>query len=1056
VALLAVLGMVGPATAPLFGQVRDSIPSATYHAAFYDFYEGEFDKALDGFQDAWRGSIKSPQGHWIDSICYHAMMGECYYQMGDLGNALDQYTAAVRLYLTFPDWMIAVQFPQAIRPAAGAPAPWGVSTRGAQLGQYPSSMPIQQGRVNNNEAIQRGGVVQQAMLIPIGVQEIVRATTLAIRRRTELLGPLSKHDPLSSELINELSRRPGPPNHWSQAWIDVQLGLALIAGGKENEAVAALNQGIVAAGQFDHPLTSTALLALGQLALARGDYAAATQFFHEASIAAYQYFDGTTDGIVAEEALRLSTVAHLAANQKGIFASLVPAIQWAKKDLRWVQASLMLSLAENMTVSGQTADAASTLNDVNLGIGRRWMRNGRLGARLNYLRATVSFQQRRIAEGDAALMAAATYLRRGSLWLYQIARLEYLFAGGQITPRKAMELYEELLRDPQAADWTLQPMESFAVLVSPHSEAVEHWFLAALSRGNHEAALEIADRVRRHRFFSSLTFGGRLQSLRWILEAPDEALDRAALLNRQDLLAGYPAYAALSQEARRVRQTLLDMPLASEDAEASSRQRRGLEQLRQISLQQEAVLREMAVRRQNVELVFPPLRSTQEIQAALPEGQVMLAFLESGGDLYGFLLNKEKYGYWKIPRTSTLTRRMTAMLREMGHYDPNRELTLKELADKAWKESARGVLDQLLEGAQADFSGGFQELVIVPDGVLWYLPFEALQVMVGDQSRPLIDRFRIRYAPTASLGVPGADRRRRSPTAKTAVVVGRLYPRDGPEVAQAAFTDLARVVGRTTPLSKPPLPACSSVYGSLMDQLIVLDDVVPAEQGPYSWAPIQIERAKPGNMLSDWLSLPWGGPDVILLPGFHTAAESGLKGINRAAPGSEVFLSVCGLMAGGARTILIARWRSGGQSSVDLVREFAQELPQTSPSEAYKQAVLAVASKALVFQAEPRVKAAANAEPLRGNHPFFWAGMMLVDSGEPARVEAEAKKPDAAEAQKMEPDGKEAKQAEPKEMDAGAAGLKEREPDAEKAGKEAPPEAAPKSADDPGNPQESG
>ena len=48
-------------------------------------------------------------------------------------------------------------------------------------------------------------------------------------------------------------------------------------------------------------------------------------------------------------------------------------------------------------------------------------------------------------------------------------------------------------------------------------------------------------------------------------------------------------------------------------------------------------------------------------------------------------------------------------------------------------------------------------------------------------------------------------------------------------------------------------------------------------------------------------------------------------------PGNEVFLSVCGLMANGARTMLLSRWRTGGQTSFDLVREFIQELADTAP-----------------------------------------------------------------------------------------------------------------------------
>ncbi|MFH1269289.1 MAG: tetratricopeptide repeat protein, partial [Planctomycetota bacterium] len=217
-------------------QIADrSVPSVAYYASFYDFYDGEFRDALDEFRDEWRGGIKTPQSRWIDSICYHTMIGECYYHMGALGDALEHYSAALDLYLAFPDWMMSVQFEPAIRPAQAGelrPAPWGPSTRRPQPGHFKSTTLIAQGRLNNDQVLQQGGVVQMAQLFPIGAQEIVRCTTLAIRRRTELLGPLSQYDPLFATLATTLSLNPGCPNHWSQAWVDVQYGLALVATGR--------------------------------------------------------------------------------------------------------------------------------------------------------------------------------------------------------------------------------------------------------------------------------------------------------------------------------------------------------------------------------------------------------------------------------------------------------------------------------------------------------------------------------------------------------------------------------------------------------------------------------------------------------------------------------------------------------------------------------------------------------------------------------------------------------------------------------------------------------
>jgi len=44
----------------------------------------------------------------------------------------------------------------------------------------------------------------------------------------------------------------------------------------------------------------------------------------------------------------------------------------------------------------------------------------------------------------------------------------------------AVDLYGNVLRDPQATDWSASPMESMAVLVTPHPLPLEHWFEAAM------------------------------------------------------------------------------------------------------------------------------------------------------------------------------------------------------------------------------------------------------------------------------------------------------------------------------------------------------------------------------------------------------------------------------------------------------------------------------------------------------------------------------------------------------------------------------------------------
>ena len=138
------------------------------------------------------------------------------------------------------------------------------------------------------------------------------------------------------------------------------------------------------------------------------------------------------------------------------------------------------------------------------------------------------------------------------------------------------------------------------------------------------------------------------------------------------------------------------------------------------------------------------------------------------------------------------------------------------------------------------------------------------------------------------------------------------------------------------------------------------------------------------------MMLPWGGPSQLLLPGFHTATESALK--KTAGSGDELFLATTGLMATGAETILLSRWRTGGLSSYDLMREFLQEEPTGTPAEAWQRALQVVRESQLDPAWEPRIAPSKDPEPLSADHPFFWAGYMLVDHAGNFDPDADAKK----------------------------------------------------------------
>jgi tetratricopeptide (TPR) repeat protein len=974
-----------------FGFTR-TVPTPAYFATLNVYYDGDYRSALGAFISEGRGGIKNTTSSWIDSICYHTMTGECYYQLGKFPQAFDQYTAALQLYSAFYNWMIRVQFPSSIRPAGAgslAVVPWGRSQRSFRLGAYPDKNLISQGQVNNSMAVMRGGVVQNPILFPINAQEIVRCTVLAMRRRRELMGPASAYDPLHNELIALLSRRPGQPNHWTEAWIDLQLGAAFAACGKDAQAKTAYERAIVAGGEYDHPLTSVALLELGRLALIGSDFATAGKLFAEATYSAVNYYDPG----VLEEAFRWGYITHMVANEKGVYPLLPMATQWAQRQgSRQLMVSLMTMLAENACVTGQTKTAMNWINDARIGVGRGDINLSRFGARLNYVNALALFQQADLTDGNAALALAMNFQRTGSLWLFQIAladRLATSSSGGS-SPRVAMEVYGSVLRDPTPADWLVDPIESLTVMMVPHPLSYETWFTIAMARKEHERALEIADLARRHRFYSSLEMGGRLLNLRWLLEGPIENLDQPAKLQRQDLLVRFAGYDQLSAQSAKLRSELDAMPLVSDDPVVTKTQESKLLKLGETSAQQEIILREMALRREPCNLVFPPFRPTKDVQKALAPGQALLAFFCTSNQTWAFLLTNDKYGYWTLASPQSIQRQVTTLLRDWGNFEQNKELRPVELADTRWLKPGREILELIMKDSKVTLPYSFKELVIVPDNILWYVPFEALQVPDKNGTATLITKLRVRYAPTVGLAV--GETRPRKPDQNMAVVLGRLYPNDTGDIPGGAFEEIERRIPGAVAI-KGRLNVPSGLYATLFKRLIVLAEIPPSE-GHYAWSPIPLDHNSPGSTLASWFDVPLSRPDQIMLPGYHTSAENSLK---RSAAGADMFYSVLGLMSTGARTVLISRWRTGGQSSIDLVREFAQELPHTTASDAWQRSVLLVSDTTLDPALEPRLHKSAAADPPKAGHPFFWAGFLVADTGaEPQTDDAPAAAPPPA------------------------------------------------------------
>jgi hypothetical protein len=489
-------------------------------------------------------------------------------------------------------------------------------------------------------------------------------------------------------------------------------------------------------------------------------------------------------------------------------------------------------------------------------------------------------------------------------------------------------------------------------------------------RERYEAAMVIADEIRRRRFFQTLPLGGRLMGMRWILGASPGALSAEALAERQVLTARFPQLAEWQTKEASVRRGLELGRLVPADEEEAAQRRVAYEQLAVLSAAGEAAMGKIAAERVPMSLAFPPAPNIDTIKEGLGQRRLVLSFFATSRAVYGFSLDNGKYGAWRIDSPNRIRGEIAALLREIGNYGKNNEIGDKALGGD-WRAVAAPIFSRLTNvRSEVDWTK-YDELVIVPDGILWYLPFEMLPTS-ADDDLPLIAKVKIRYSPTLALAVP--NRRPLRNNGDTLLVAGEIFPGEEPDEIAARGERLSKALENS--FSVAQLPAPSSIYSAFVERAVIYADL--DEKGvalPYGWAPF---RANRNVDLTHWMALPWGAPDQLVLPGFHTNAESGLK--DRSS-GNEMFLATCALMASGNRSVLLSRWRVAGQSTESLIREYIQELPYRSAPAAWQRSVSLFRSTELDPGQEPRIQAGALKHAATADHPFFWSGYMLIDDG---------------------------------------------------------------------------
>lgn len=649
---------------------------------------------------------------------------------------------------------------------------------------------------------------------------------------------------------------------------------------------------------------------------------------------------------------------------------------------RRVRAAALVDVGNIYALTGRFAEASATLNDAlagalelgdNMLLGTTW-----------HTRGVAAGREHQWSTARAAFATALDIRERaggkpGSAdTLLELARLE-LAAG---TPAAAVPISERCVALARSIGLAPTLWDALRVLGSAHA-ALGH---EAQAIAAFEESIAQVERVRLRvaggaedlrRFFEDKSAAyyelASLHAARGRAEAAFALVERARARVLLDLIeSGKPPSGALSPRDE-ARETVLTRELVDLGARRDAAAREGAADPGEIHRLDDALDR---ARRAREEWLFeaygasPDLAFTQRSSTPVTLATAMTG-LPAGAVVVTFMVGTEQTRLLTLTRTAGGAPRVQVLTLGVSRA----ELTSRAerfrasvgSRDLGFAAEARALYDLLLGPAEPVLTPG-APLVIVADGPLWNIPFQAL---LSSRQRYLLEERPVSYAPSVSA-LHGLRQRRTSRAAapRHLVAIGDPATTSGaarlPEAARevkalaamyGAGSEVLTGEGATEAALRQRAPSASVLHIATHGELV--------RSAPmYSFVMLGGERtgadlSRDGHLEAWELANLRLQADVAVL----SACESARGGDG----GGEGVMGLSwSLFAAGASTAVVSLWRVDSTSTTRLMLGFHRALLQ--PGRMRSAAAMRQAARALM--ATPRFR-----------HPFYWAGFVVV--GEP-------------------------------------------------------------------------
>lgn len=409
-----------------------------------------------------------------------------------------------------------------------------------------------------------------------------------------------------------------------------------------------------------------------------------------------------------------------------------------------------------------------------------------------------------------------------------------------------------------------------------------------------------------------------------------EYVERSKSRALVDLLASKKDFAASGTNPQQVASLLNE--LDTQEAEARVQKIESVRGSRAVEVKQ----RLQSVSPELASLVTVAPVAAANIQSLLQPDETLVEYYYEGDDLYAFIVTREGMKAVKLNGAE--------LVDDVRQF----RAALKQPHSQSYVAPSRKLYDRLIKPLEASLN--HKELLIVPHGVLHYLPFDAL--LSGNEY--LLDRYSIRQLPSASV-LQFLKGRQASPSAG---VLALGNPDLGnPKYDLKCAQDEAEAIAKDFPQAKVLVrkDATKTAFETLGPQFAYLHFATHGQfdpDKPLNSGLLLAKDAKSNGFLSlgDLYSLRLHA-DLVTL----SACETGL---GKVSTGDDVVGLTRGFLYAGSNTIVASLWEVDDQATSYLMEEFYANLKKGNKREALRQAQLATKKKY--------------------EHPYYWAAFELT------------------------------------------------------------------------------